>query len=123
MTGSSENIRLIPGEYRLYSDVKIVNPLLSSTQNIGLSEENGFHVFPNPSSNFCYIEMTNPNSSKVSVEFFTTEGIMVKEIKGIEMLSGRNMIEVDIQDLASGTYLVVCKLDAHFWSSKLLIQR
>ena len=59
---------------------------------------------PNPAKDLTKIDFSTPTNGHVKIVLFTTEGKVVRELLSEEMTSGQHQLEVNVSDLASGTY-------------------
>ncbi len=71
----SDVISLKPGEYRLYTDVKLSTPeLANSIYNQFTAQENALNIYPNPSSSIFNIDVTLVKTSNLIIEIYNVAG-------------------------------------------------
>ena len=122
---TDENISLLPGEYRLYTSIKLVQPdIPASIFNVFSSNQISVNVFPNPATN-----------GNINISFKTLENeelkirltdLMGKEYfnKSIYIESGQKMIITldEHLNLGAGIYLIIINSDNCYTKTKLVIQ-
>ena len=59
---------------------------------------------PNPAKNLTKIDFAIPTKTHVKIVLFTSDGKLVRELLSEDMSAGTHNIEVNVNDLASGTY-------------------
>ncbi len=59
---------------------------------------------PNPAKDFTKIDFAIPASTQVKIVLFTSDGKVVRELLSEELPSGPHNLEVNVGDLAAGTY-------------------
>lgn len=102
VTDVNMNITLAAGEYRLYTDQRIIEAdLRTATSDVSFSKNEPFHVFPNPGSHL------------INLQFNQDEQILgwkVYSLQGKEILAGNSnsaqSIQVDISSINSGIYII-----------------
>jgi glycosidase len=111
----NENIQLAPGEYRIYTDVKLETP------EIGLgvenpSVENGkiSYVYPNPSLGLVNIAFTLTQKLDVELDIFNLNGQKVKSLVQEDFGPGDHILKWDARDdrgvkLGKGIYFYQLK--------------
>jgi trimeric autotransporter adhesin len=66
---------------------------------------NVLSVRPNPSYEMISVNITSAKASRAFIKIFDAKGAVVKQ-KQADVIQGNNRFDVDIKELASGTYLV-----------------
>ncbi|MEM6723805.1 MAG: alpha-amylase family glycosyl hydrolase, partial [Bacteroidota bacterium] len=100
-----------PGEYRLYSDVRI-DPSDVSTSIFAPQITNAFelNVFPNPTVSKGQINLSYhlPEGGRVIIELFDAFGRKVTNLVNQQQASGNYQLPIDLnqQELAPGLYLI-----------------
>ncbi|WKZ58099.1 MAG: alpha-amylase family glycosyl hydrolase [Cyclobacteriaceae bacterium] len=95
VTATPFNISLKPGEYKIFTDVEITNPLITSTEN-PLAEVQ-VSVYPNPASD---VLMVNSDKPVRSLKLVTANGVTLFP----ERIDSTTW---DLRDVKDGFYIVV----------------
>ena len=69
-------------------------------------DENGFDIFPNPSSETSTLTISSAEASRVTVLLYNALGENVKTIANANIDKGLTSLSFDVSDLASGMYFV-----------------
>ncbi len=101
---------------------------LSTPDNIDPIADNkefitNLNVYPNPMNNTGKIEFELNNRAQVTVEVYSLTGRKVKEIKAGSLGSGNHIIDINSDDLASGTYLVNLTAGNSRQTAKLIVNK
>ena len=80
---------------------------------------NSLLVFPNPVENEVVIKFISDNYEKATLNIYSIDGKLVLN-KKIELISGINNINVNLQEIASGNYIVEIRSNAANYSSKII---
>jgi hypothetical protein len=80
-------------------------------------------IAPNPASRFVAVDVTLPIAASVDIEMVDLTGRMVKKQSGQILSEGRHVINLDVQDLATGTYSLVIRAGRLNAGRKLVIVR
>lgn len=87
-------------------------------------EENIFDgeisIYPNPSSDFIRIDMIDVNKSEYNVSIINVLGEKVFDIS--ESISGNYMKQIDVRNLANGTYILQIKNEESIFFEKIIIE-
>jgi hypothetical protein len=101
-------ISLKPGEYRLYTDVKLTKPdIISGMSDYSdmVSRGGKFTVFPNPASDRLWVDTRDLEAGEVTLRLLDIQGRQVttmrKELAGIE-----GELTLDIGQLDPGVYFL-----------------
>ncbi len=103
-----------PGEYHIYTDMKLEVPDLSVDNNSdpfvpGITADiYNTSVFPNPFYNTVNFEFNLFNNSETEVLIFNNIGQIIKKVK-CNLTKGRNKIEINIADEPSGMYFYIIR--------------
>jgi hypothetical protein len=62
------------------------------------------HVYPNPASSRATLQFRLPQAGKATVELVNAEGKVLRLITDGNRAAGEHLIDLDTQDLGSGTY-------------------
>lgn len=72
-----------------------------------LKNKNDIKIYPNPTAGAAYIEINCEFiSEKASVNIYDAESALVKTISNISLIAGKNSIQLNLSDLASGKYFI-----------------
>lgn len=78
-------------------------------------------VFPNPANNNAIVSLNLKNNSPVAINLFNTVGQVVKTFKS-EGIAGENRVNLDLEGLAPGIYMVNIKANGLTTTTKLIIE-
>jgi len=67
---------------------------------------NGFEVFPNPAVNKLHIGLNLAKSKQVNIEILNALGQQVKIVEHKKLLTGKQLLDVDINDLKTGMHFI-----------------
>ena len=117
VSNTSELITLAPGEYRLYTDVKLDLPNIPASINT-VNDLNSLnvHVYPNPSSNTFYFEIDDSELFSGELLVYNIQGQLVFNKK----INSENIIEFDASGIENGLYMYKIISGNKFLSGKLL---
>ena len=94
----------------------------SSTNNIGA--KNGL-VFnqntPNPATNFTTFEYVIPTKSDVKIEVYDLNGRLMSTLVNDELLEGTHVVNMNVSNLANGTYFVTLKSNTVVLTQKMTV--
>ncbi len=93
VTSASLTLDLLPGQYKLYSDVAITNPITAITDE----QKFEISIYPNPTSGWLKVEASNE----------TIESISLTSLQGVKSFPVRlDAFTWDVKQLAAGLYIV-----------------
>lgn len=99
------NIILKAGEYRVYLDEKIGDPVIIS----GIDDPKGivdeYQLFPNPTHSDLNISITLTETQDLEVSLYTSEGMLIKS-KRLEQRTGKGTIHFTLDDIPNGLYYI-----------------
>jgi acyl-CoA thioesterase I len=98
-----------------------VQPLQTETGRIDKNQE--LTVFPNPASDFLYIELESNGSSDLQLQLFDLSGNRVKEESHSLPVAGVQTVAIRIKDLESGTYLYKIDGSGKLFTGKIVVRR
>ncbi|MFA5815010.1 MAG: alpha-amylase family glycosyl hydrolase [Bacteroidales bacterium] len=101
-------INFQPGEYRFYTDVKLVKPdIISSTGDPGnpLNAGSGISVYPNPATDWLFIETPGLATGEVLVRVMDLQGRQVLA-KSNQWILESEVFSLDISELDQGVYFI-----------------
>lgn len=99
------DLNFLPGEYRIYTDLKLASPVIQNTLNI---EEYQFaewetNLFPNPVIDFLQIEVKDCKQQPIKFSIINPLGkLMMQEIK-----THSELYSFDLSKLKSGNYFII----------------
>jgi hypothetical protein len=117
-TGDSLNVTnvnmsmiLQPGEYRVYTDVSLPTPYITSVASIEELENPAFDVsvFPVPFAQQVTVRLTSNDFQPVEIQWFDAQGMLLDQLTSIAK-GGENDFSFDAKGYSAGTYLVVVRL-------------
>jgi hypothetical protein len=96
------------------------------TNTVGVAENvyssaSGSYVFPNPAKNSVNVSVNLVNNSKIQIDVLNAVGQVVRSAKA-DGQNGINTVQVDVNGLASGIYMVNVKVDNASSTKKLVIE-
>jgi glycosidase len=121
-------ISLQPGEYRIYTDVKLAKPEIGlGTGDAILAYELSTIIYPNPSNGTFNISFELINRSNVELTIMDLNGRKVNHLYSGQMESGKQLIQCNITDdagkkLAQGIYFAELTVNGSKNISKLIIK-
>lgn len=98
---------------------------INFTPNPGIEEkyhEVKLFVFPNPTSGFATLEMTQLPADKYKVEIFSQNGQQVY-VKEVTTNQRQEQFQLDLSNMADGIYLLLVRGNNVFLSEKILLNR
>lgn len=112
VTNALAPISLIAGEYRIYTDVKLAQPVITdapvSIDEI-LNSSFELKVFPNPSSQLATLRFYSNSIEPYTILLLNEAGQIALQRKGSTSV-GENEIPLSITELPSGNYHVLVKV-------------
>jgi len=117
-TGDSLNVTnvnmsmiLQPGEYRVYTDVLLPTPYITSVASMEELENPAFDlsVFPVPFEQQVTVRFTSNDFQPVEIQWFDAQGMLLDQLTSIAK-AGENDFSFDAKMYSAGTYLVVVRL-------------
>jgi hypothetical protein len=86
-----------------------------------LNSTNNSFIYPNPAKNNATVSLNLANNSKIQIEVLNTIGQVVRATKA-DGQTGSNSVNIDLNGLASGIYLVNVKVENAISTKKLIIE-
>ncbi len=97
---------MIPGEYRLYTDVRLSTPEIVDDINEGeLIESAQLKAWPNPSADEVQVLTTLPNAADVSIQIFDQTGVLV-HAESLGVQAAGDVLYIWKQSVAPGLYTI-----------------
>jgi hypothetical protein len=129
VTDRNTFISLAPGEYHIYTTVKLPTPDLTvpaGVENIDAGLVTNYKLeqnYPNPFNPSTTIKYLIPKAGIVSVKIYDMLGREIKTLVNKFQLSGSYQIQFDAADLASGVYFYQLKTNGFVSTKKMLLLR
>ncbi|MBK9256422.1 MAG: DUF4961 domain-containing protein [Saprospiraceae bacterium] len=121
VTSANAPISLKAGEYRLYSDVKLNNPNIISSNDELFDTNLSFTIAPNPAVNDLIINLDLPTAATFKYELFDITGRSVHTISDIKSDQGTQIISIDISHLEPGMHFLKLYGSGYSFSEKVII--
>lgn len=122
------SVSLLPGEFKIYTTVKLPTPEAGIATSIFEKDENEMPVdfnldqnFPNPFNPSTTISFTIPSSGMVNLAVYNSIGELVKVLVNEQMAQGRYTTNFDASDLSSGIYFYRLVSDGTVLSKKMIL--
>lgn len=111
VTNVNAAILLQPGEYRVYTDVLLPKPTITSVASLEELENPGFEfsVYPVPLESTCTLKVHSSEFQPIEIQWYDAQGSLVQQHRGLAN-AGENLIPFDNLNLNPGTYLVLVRL-------------
>ena len=121
----SQTINLLPGEYRLYTDVKLNTPdIIISIEELASAMQHELLVSPNPSGNLFNLSADLATSGEVAISIYNLKGELVFEDAVISNAGAFNYTwsgnTTDGSAIPTGTYLCKMQTSAGVYLAKLM---
>jgi glycosidase len=122
VTNTSATLQLLPGEYRIYTDVRINQPEITETTSYDelVKEEFELDIFPNPTSDLLNVNFISENASKLDYLIINEKGQLVMELSNKNALKGENSQKIDISKLNKGLYHLLIKSEKGYSNKEFL---
>lgn len=119
VTDTEELISLMPGEYRLYTNVKLDMPDIPLSIHTGINSNfRKVSVFPNPSSNFFYFHIENKELLNSELTIYNIQGQIVYN----KMINADEIIEYNASEVQNGIYFYQIVDGKNIFSGKIIKQ-
>ncbi len=119
----NDPILLQPGEFMIYTDIKLQMPdylgIHNHKDNQNIAE---IKVFPNPASSTVNLTVSLKQQADFYISVQNLQGQTVKTVLRDKLLQGSNLIAIDVSDLAKGFYLIVAESNKYQTIKKLIVQ-
>ena len=123
VTNVSDQISLEPGEYRIYTDVKLAKPYIGLGDGGQMELEKGKTlIYPNPSDGEFVIEFILPEASNVRLNILDINGRTVDLIIDRKLDRGIQTHKWDCKNLIPGVYLAELTVNGNKSVSKLVVK-
>jgi hypothetical protein len=124
VTDLHQEIELLPGEYRLYSDQKLDAPDLNTgIGKISSSSPLGLTVYPNPVRDRIHIGFSMDRPGTVTLGLYSNDGVKVWETVNRHFGSGYTIFSLEREELPlkPGMYILEMKTGNASASSKVIL--
>lgn len=112
VVNTTSAISLNPGEYRLYTDVRLQTPeIIVTNDNITVNTENNVLALPNPSGDNFFIQTDLQNSADVYVEVYSMSGQKIYSKAFGAQAAGVFRFTWDGTDAEAGVYMCSIMVD------------
>ncbi len=117
VTATDEYISLLPGEYRLYTSVKLEQPdIPASIFNIFSSNQISVNVFPNPSSDIFFFDINEELNNGSVLYLYDIQG----QLKFEKISYEQDIIELEATGLENGIYFYKLIVNNNIYTGKIL---
>jgi hypothetical protein len=126
VTDVSATLAFLPGEYRLYTDVKLPEPpggyteYTLGTEDLAFWENLDMNIFPNPTSGDVTVSFQLPESAQVNIGLFSVTGQLITTVVNGRLMAGEHQMNIE-QELTPGVYLVRLAVDGKVRTGKLVV--
>jgi len=86
------------------------------------NEVNNLLVYPNPAEGYTTISFDAKSNDIMNIQILDLNGRVVKMINHIEYIAGKNILPIDIQEIATGMYAINIQIGNTFNTQKLIIK-
>lgn len=101
----TDNSSVLNSLYRI-AEVDINGRTSYSTENkVSCSNNAEFKLWPNPVQNQASVSVSMPSNTKVYLQIIDSKGVIVY-FKSKELFAGNNIINIDVQSLSNGNYIL-----------------
>ncbi len=104
------------GIFTSASVLGLSNPALDNTN----AKQEVLNVYPNPTVNSSAIRFTLKEAGKVTVLIYSINGTLVKTIKTDNLEQGEQNIELDVENIQNGNYIVKAISGSHSATGRLV---
>lgn len=128
-TGGAESITLQPGEYFVYLNRNITNPIITSIEDLRPDYSNrSLIIYPNPVNSSSTLVYEIPEAGSVRVSVWNMQGQKVGETNAGIKGKGRHELRLEgtgmrADRLSAGTYVLVVDVNGKQMRKQFVIQR
>ncbi|CAN0539484.1 unnamed protein product, partial [Scytosiphon promiscuus] len=83
-------------------------------------EEIGFKVYPNPGIDRINVILNSDKSERINITLSNTILQSVQEERGFNLKPGENNLEIDINHLKTGLYILILEIDGKRFTKKIM---
>ncbi|MBL7933649.1 MAG: choice-of-anchor J domain-containing protein [Bacteroidia bacterium] len=98
-------------------------PQPTVTSVADLTSGQSLAIFPNPAKDYATLSLNVEKSTKVDLAIYDISGRLVYENKGTEVPAGKNEMNINTSELATGTYQVVVHAGKAVLKEKLIVSK
>ena len=124
VTDVNMNFSLQPGEYRIYTDVRLEKPIITdapvSIEEVMVSQFE-LNVFPNPSAEILHFQFESTDVKAIELQIINEQGQIVFTKKGTAN-PGLNDLPINVSEWANGSYHSLIRLGKDFANEAFIIQ-
>jgi len=118
------NLTLVSGSDFLGAEARHrINAITSSVNVEDVVNEQSFNAFPNPAQNKLNLQFNLLKSSEIYVVVYDVLGQTVKSIPATTYGTGINNLQINIDDLTNGIYIVALKTEEDDLSKRVTISK
>jgi hypothetical protein len=128
-TGGAENITLQPGEYYVYTNRQVENPLITSVDDLRPDySDQSLIIYPNPVLNQAAITYEIPVTGKVEISVWNLQGQKMGTLFTGTKAQGRHTLVWNTQQLrpvskASGQYILIIDVEGRRMKKPFLMAK
>ena len=108
-----------PGEWHIYTDVKLTDPAFMDVAEVELLETKPFMVFPNPSTGWVDVLFDFPQGTSVEWSLRDARGKMAAQ--GSLVTDGPQITDFDFTALPKGAYILQLQTPTKAYTERLLL--
>lgn len=121
VTNVNDPINLMPGEYRLYTDVKLSrNPNISLPENAAVGQS--LQLYPNPTAGMLHLELPFGKWNNATLKVYNAQGQKVKSLRVSDSEFGA-IRTFNVSELPSGVYLLKGFVDGEIVQQKFVLRQ
>lgn len=128
-TGAAETVTLQPGEYYVYTNRNITNPIITSVDDLKPDYSGrSLIIYPNPANVNSTLVYEIPESGKVNMSIWNMQGQKVGEMNAGVKPKGRhetklNEPSLQMSRLTAGTYVLLLDVNGKLMRKQFVIKR
>jgi glycosidase len=128
-TGSAENITLQPGEYFVYTNRNISNPVITSIDDIRPDfTDRALFIYPNPVGSNSVMVYEIPQTGRVNVSIWNMQGQRLGTLNAGIRPRGRHQVNLDhpsfnLGRAPAGNYVLVLEVDGKTMKKQFVLNR
>ncbi|MDC0376646.1 alpha-amylase family glycosyl hydrolase [Schleiferiaceae bacterium] len=119
VTNASAPISFAPGEWHIYTDVKLTDAAFMDITEAGLTNLKPFMVYPNPSAGVVDILLDFPQGTAVAWSLRDVRGKVAAQ--GSLVTDGAQITGLDFAALPKGAYILQLQTPAEVYAERLLL--
>ena len=83
---------------------------------------NSINTFPNPATDYVNFEIELTKKSNVQIQIFDMTGKLVRAMQFNNILEGKTLKQINVNDLKAGVYVVKMKVENNILSSRFIVK-